>query len=336
MTSASTPATGLDAPHRPSDLGPDRPPRADEGSATGLRTAGLRRRLLMSLPDPALDAVLRRSQRPTLPPRATVTRDLVSRERIGAVDEADPGIPVTWIDPSRAGTGAVIHLHGGSFSFGETPAHWRWLEELRRRAGVAGAMVHYRMPPTAPFPAALDETVAVIRDLVDRAVLRDGRWVLSGDGAGGGLALAALQRLRDEHGPLPAGMLLTSPWTDLTLTDPHLRLAAERDEVLSREALQRAAERYAGVRSVSDVRVSPRTGDLHDLPPALVVTGTDDLLAGDARALAAGLDDAGVPVVLIDQEGGQHSYPLVTDDRAAQWALRRQIAFVRRACRLDR
>lgn len=335
MSPASTPATGTGAPAAPTDLETERPPRASEASAEGLRGAGLRRRLIMSLPEPALDAVARRSQRPSRPARAIVDRRLVTRERIAPVDQADPGIPVTWIDRPRAGTAAIIHLHGGSHVTGETADHWRWLEELRRRSGAAAAMVHYRMPPGAPFPAALDEAVAAIRDLVSRAVVRDGRWVLSGDGAGGGLALAALQRLRDEHGPLPSGMLLTSPWTDLTLSDPGLRLAAGRDAVLTREALQRAAERYAGVHSVSDVRVSPRTGDMHGLPPALVVTGSEDLVGGDARALAADLEGAGVPVVLIDVDGGQHSFPLVTDDRAAQWALRRQIVFVRRACRLE-
>lgn len=332
MSTARTPAPGT--PATPERLEAERPPRASDEQARRLRGIGRAQRLLLRLPDSALDAVLARQQRPSRPSRRIVDRALVTRERIGAVDRATPGVPVTWIDRPRAARATVVHLHGGAHAFGESSLHWRWLEELRRRSGAAALMVHYRMPPRSPYPAAVDDAVAVIRDLVSRAVVREGHWVLSGDSAGGGIALAALQRLRAEDGPMPAGLLLTAPWTDLTLADPQVALAAERDVLLDVAGLRRTAARYAGGYGVEDPRVSPRRASVAGLPPTLLITGTEDLLAGDARALAADLRAASVPVVLIDQDNGQHDYPIVADDPAAQWARRRQIVFVREACGL--
>lgn len=331
---AASGATAPGVPATPSDLAPERPPRASEEAARSLRGKGRAFRFIMGLPDPALDAIARRTQRPTKPSARIVDPALVTRDRIGAVDRTMPGVPVTWIDRPRAAQATVVHVHGGAFLAGESPAHWRWLEELRRRAGVAAAMVHYRMPPRSPYPAAVDDVVAVIRELVERAEVRDGHWVLSGDSAGGGVVLAALQRLRSERGPMPAGVLLTAPWTDLTLSDPQVTEAAERDEVLDIAGVRRAAARYAGGYALDDPRISPRLGSVEGLPPFLIVTGSDDMISGDARALAADLRAAAVPVVLVDQDGGQHDYPILTDDPAAQWALRRQVVFVREACGL--
>ena len=162
------------------------------------------------------------SQRPSLPAHSLIDRSRVDRRR-------HHGVPVTWIDGARAAQATIVHLHGGAYLHGERPAHWEWLEEITRRAGTAGAMVHYRMPPRFPFPVAYDDALEAVRELVDTAVVRSGRWVLSGDSAGAGLALAVAQALRDQSIPLPALLLLTSPWADLTGVrdgDAELRRAA--------------------------------------------------------------------------------------------------------------
>src|SRR5690625_4459201 len=162
------------------------------------------------------------SQRPSLPARSLIDRSRVDRRR-------HHGVPVTWIDGAEAAQATIVHLHGGAYLHGERPAHWEWLEEITRRAGTAGAMVHYRMPPRFPFPAAYVDAMEAVRELVDTAVVRSGRWVLSGDSAGAALALAIAQTLRDQSIPPPALLLLTSPWADLTDVqhgDAELRRAA--------------------------------------------------------------------------------------------------------------
>lgn len=336
MNSASVPAAPLPA----HDGGPDGAREEDASPALSpaetARVARIGRmlRLLSHLPASVREAMLVRTQRPTFPARSVVDRDLVSRERVARADRTVPGVPVTWIDRPRAARAAVIHLHGGAYTAGERPEHWRWLEELRRRAGTAAAMVHYRMPPHDPFPGALDDAVMAISDAVERAVVREGTWVLSGDSAGGGLALAVLERLHERGALLPAGLLLTAPWTDLTMTDPLQALQQPKDRLLTREFLSECAQMYRGEHVLTDPRISPRFGSVHHLPPVMLVAGGQDLLLGDARALRAALEEAEVPVAYHEQPDGPHDYPIITEGPAAQWVLRRQIAFVREACGL--
>lgn len=309
-------------------------PMPAEASAAGAGRRGLELRLLTSLPDAALGSVASRMQRPRPPHRADVPRELVSTARIGQVDETHPGIPVTWIDRGASGRGTIVHLAGGHFLRGPDRPQWAHLEEVRRRSGTAAVMVHYRMPPHSPFPAALDDAVAAIRAMDADLDLQAGRWVLSGDGAGGGLAVAACQQLVREGGPMPSALILSSPWTDLTLSDPMIEANARSDKMLSRDVLERCARAYAGTRSRRDPRVSPRFGQMRDLPPTMITAGSAEVLLGDARALYADLQAAGVAALYAEQPGAQHDYPVLEQDPAAQWAVRRQVSMVRQGCGL--
>lgn len=318
-------------------LGSDDPMPAD-GTPANLRemsVSGHVGGLLARLPRPALHAVLRRLQRSTRPSKKLVPERRVLRERVGRAGDTALGVPVTWIDKPLSRSGTILHLHGGAYVASELPMHWRWLEELGRRVGAAVALVHYRMPPRAPFPAALDDALTVIRGLVDRADLIEGRWVLTGDSAGGGLAVAVLQQLRDTGGPLPAAVVLLSPATDLTLEDPLIQVQEATDVVLDVDFLHRCASEYAGPFPVTDPRVSPRFGSVEGLPPVLLFTGTQELLLGDARHLRDALEAAGAPFAYVEQPGGQHVYPLLETSPATQWAMRRSVAFVRRALGRD-
>lgn len=214
------------------------------------------------------------SQRPSLPPRALAAPDRVERRRHGHV-------PVTWIDPALASTATVVHLHGGAYVAGEDRASWDLLEETARRSGAAGAMIHYRLAPRHPFPAAVQDVLHALEDLSARAVLRPGRWVLSGDEAGAGLALAVAQVLSSSDTDAPAALLLASPWVDLEREDP-------ADELRTT-----AARLYAGSVPRTDPRLSPVLGELSALAPVHLVTGAEGALVEDGRRLAEALAAAG-------------------------------------------
>ncbi|MEP4370979.1 MAG: alpha/beta hydrolase fold domain-containing protein, partial [Alloalcanivorax venustensis] len=109
------------------------------------------------------------------------------------------------------------------------------------------------------------------------------------DSAGGGLTLALLQRLRDEGQPLPACALMFSPWVDLTLAETPPTVPGEA--MLNRQWLTFAAEAYAGNQRDS-AGASPLLGNLDGLPPLLIQTGSDEILANDSERLAEALDRA--------------------------------------------
>lgn len=228
------------------------------------------------------------SQRPSKPSRAIAHPSRVERHRHGHV-------PVTWIDRRLSNQATIVHLHGGAYVAGESPETWNWLEEVARRSGAAGAMLHYRLAPRHRFPTAIEDVLHALEDLSVRAVLRPGRWVLSGDEAGAGLALAVAQVLSHTAVGAPAALLLESPWADLTGAEH----GAELRDI--------GAELYAGPVDRTEARLSPLLGELDGLPPVHLVTGIHDPLVDHSRRLDAALTASGTEhqYLEIPHVGGQ-------------------------------
>jgi epsilon-lactone hydrolase len=188
----------------------------------------------------------------------------------------------------------VIHFHGGGYCVGSALTPRSWAAHLSAQAGCRVVLPEYRLAPEHPYPAALEDARAVLAVVSGEA--GPGSVVVSGDSAGGGLALALLLALRDEGQDLPAGCMLLSPWLDLgrdRRADPAL---VRRDVVLSPDWLEACARAYAVPAAWTDPAVSPLRAAPAGLPPLLIQAGTDELLAPDAELLAARAADAGTDV----------------------------------------
>ena len=134
--------------------------------------------------------------------------------------------------------------------------------------------------------------------------------MLSGDSAGGGLALALTLSLRDEGRALPAGCILLSPWLDLgrdRRADPDL---VRRDVLLDPEWLDACARAYAAPSAWAGAAVSPLRAGHAGLPPLLIQAATAELLAPDAELLAASATAAGVDVTYTRWPGLWHDFAL--------------------------
>ncbi|MDP9812595.1 acetyl esterase/lipase [Rhizobium tibeticum] len=107
-----------------------------------------------------------------------------------------------------------IDLHGGALVFGGGNACRESTRLQANRLGMICYGIDYRMPPDHPYPAALDDCMAVYRYVVDQ--YGADRIVLGGRSADGNLALSSILRARDEGLPFPAGVVLLSPELDLT------------------------------------------------------------------------------------------------------------------------
>jgi acetyl esterase/lipase len=179
----------------------------------------------------------------------------------------------------------VLYLHGGAYRLG-TPAtyrHFTW--RIATAARVRLLALDYRLAPEHPFPAALDDAVSAYQWLLANGA-NARKLAVIGDSAGGGLTLALLLKLRDRGMPLPAAAVTLSPWTDLALTGPSIRLNTDADPMLNADDLPQFASDYLAGANPKDPYASPLYGDPSGLPPTLFHVGSDEILRDDAVRMA--------------------------------------------------
>lgn len=220
----------------------------------------------------------------------------------------------------------VVHFHGGGYCVG-LPAEARdWAAHLSVRARCQVILPDYRLAPEHPYPAAIEDARTVVDAVLAEAA--PGTTVVSGDSAGGGLALVAAQgesRL--------AGCVLLSPWLDLTADWTAAPELVRRDVVLTPAWLEACAEAYAQAADRAQPEISPLYGELAGLPPLLIQCGTDDLVAPDAERLAARARAAGVDVTCTRWPRLWHNFALQPDlIAAADAAVTQAASFIARVC----
>lgn len=203
-----------------------------------------------------------------------------------------------WIDiPGVDASAVLLYLHGGGYVIGSLSTHRHLVADLARAGGLRGLSVAYRLAPEHPYPAAIDDGVAVYRWLVARGI-DPARIVIAGDSAGGGLTLAVLLALRDAGDPLPAGAVLLSPWTDLAAQGGSITTKADVDPMLTPNDLHRYAAWYLGETDPKTPWASPLYADLTGLPPLLIHVGSAEILLDDSVQIAERARNAGVEVTL--------------------------------------
>lgn len=201
-----------------------------------------------------------------------------------------------------AGGPVVVYLHGGGFRMVSALAYRSYGSHLAKAIGARVVVVDYRLSPEHPFPAALDDTVAVYTALVEDGI-DPARIVLAGDSAGGNLAAAATLAIKGDDRPLPAGIVCCSPWADLTNTAETYVSRAGVDRMFSLQSATEASEQY--LPPGADRRnslVSPVFGDWRGCPPALIQVGDAEVLLDDSIALDRAMVRDGVDATL-------HVYP---------------------------
>ena len=197
------------------------------------------------------------------------------------------GVPVLTIDVEGVDSSKVLlHFHGGVYVLGSARAGAGLAAALGRHAGMRVVSVDYRLAPENPYPAALDDAVAVYRAVLEQTPAS--RIAVSGESAGGGLAVALLLRLREAGLPLPTVSVLLSPWVDLTLTGQSMTSKASVDpSVLTPGGLRARVPDYLGGADPATAFLSPIFADLTGLPPMLIQAGSHEILLDDAVRLAA-------------------------------------------------
>jgi acetyl esterase/lipase len=238
------------------------------------------------------------------------------------------GVRSAWVD--RAGSESdrvAFHCHGGALVSCSLDDYLFYGALIVQQLGLRVVMPDYRLAPEDPFPAAYDDCFNAYRGLLETGV-DPARICVMGDSCGGGLAIAAIVRARDEGLPLPGCFVSVSGWFDLT--DAGLQVS-EGDPFLSPGWVRnRGVDYTAGRVGLDDPRVSPARADLSGLPPLYLPLAQHETVGPGTVALAGAAARQGVKVVLETFPGAVHGWQgLVTSgvpEAVDVW--RRTMAFI--------
>ena len=210
--------------------------------------------------------------------------------------EADTlgGVPGLWVHPADwQSNEAIVHLHGGWFNFGSAHAYRHLVGHIAARAGARTFIPDYRLAPEHPYPAATDDALACYQGLAERDVHR---IALTGDSAGGNLALGLASRVTGEAGSATlVGVAVFSPVTDLTLSGASYETRADADPLFTRPQVAELVRSYLGSADPAHPLASPLHGRHSGMAPTRIHVGDDEVLLDDSlryveRAVAAGVD----------------------------------------------
>jgi acetyl esterase/lipase len=222
----------------------------------------------------------------------------------------------------------LLYLHGGGYVACSVVTH-RPITAGFAQHGFRVFAPEYRMAPEHLFPAAVEDAVAVYRGLLEQGI---SKIVVSGDSAGGGLALAMLLSLRDAEVRLPAGVVLFSPWTDLAATGESLRTNDDRCALFRGAKIGPGALYYLGTADPKNPLASPLYGDLKGLPPILIHVGENEVLLDDSRRLVDRARAAGVEVEIKIWPVVPHDWQLVPAMPEAKQSMREAAEFLLERC----
>jgi acetyl esterase/lipase len=224
--------------------------------------------------------------------------------------ESINGIYAERLVPDGAeGKKVILYVHGGGYVSGSCSDHRAIVAKFAKTCGVLTLLYEYRLAPEHPFPAGLNDSVAVYKWLLENG-FEPKNIVVAGESAGGGLALALLLALKEKDIPMPAAAVAISPWTDLTCSSDSYH-TKNKVSLAPLNSWTVFSKYYAGENRADLPLISPLFGDLQGLPPIFINSGQDDELFEDGEKFYLKAKDAGVDVTFRAGEGMVHCYPLL-------------------------
>ncbi len=255
------------------------------------------------------------------------TRDICYRE----VDVE--GMYGEWVGVNRAHMKkyVILHCHGGGYSTGSSLYARTLTSKLAATTSMDVFCFDYRLAPEHPYPAALEDAMKAWNYLMLLGYgARD--VILTGDSAGGNLVLALTLKLQEQGRILPRGLVLMSPWTDLTSSGESFLEKAQLDPVLSREYIDRMTQAYAAGQNLTDPFISPLYGNFRGFPPTYIQVGENEILLSDALRLHQVFVEENVSVRLDVYPGMWHVFQM-SPVKAAREAMDRNAEFIYDICR---
>lgn len=237
----------------------------------------------------------------------------------------------TYVNRAHMKKYVILYCHGGGYSTGSSLYARTLTTKLATSTSMDVLCFDYRLAPEHPYPAAVEDAMQVWNYLMLLGYgARD--IILAGDSAGGNLALCLALQLKKEGRLMPRGLVLMSPWTDLTASGKSHMTKAEIDPVLDAEYLQRMIVNYADGQDLTNPMISPLFGDYEGFPPTYIQVGNNEILQDDAVMLYKKMLKANVSVKLDMFRGMWHVFQM-SPFKTAYEAMDKNAEFIYDICR---
>lgn len=272
-----------------------------------------------------------------------VEKQRAAQENLGGIFSKNRGleyrnfeigdISAEWscVERSHMKKYVILYCHGGGYTSGS----FRYARSITNKLASSTSMdvlsFDYRLAPENPFPAALEDALAVWDYLMYHGYgARD--IIIAGDSAGGNLALTLTLKLKEQGRLLPRGLILLSPWTDLTMTGKSHKEKISIDPILTSEYLQRCIDGYAPEMNLKNPYLSPVFADFTGFPPVYIQVGTNEILLSDSAKLQRQLQKYHVSVKMEYYPGMWHVFQM-SPLKTAYGAMAQVAEFIFDICR---
>lgn len=233
------------------------------------------------------------------------TKDVLIRE----VEIEDISAEWLTVDRAHMKKHVILYCHGGGYSTGSKVYARTLTTKLAISTSMDVLAFDYRLAPEHPYPSALKDAMKAWNYLMLLGYgARD--VIVAGDSAGGNLALTLILKLKEQNRILPRGLVLMSPWTDLTSSGKSHKEKAEVDPVLSAPYLEQMIQNYVPGEDLKNPFISPLFGDLKGFPPTYIQVGENEILLSDSTDLHKKMVKENIPVKLDICKGMWHVFQM--------------------------
>ncbi len=216
-----------------------------------------------------------------------------------------------WIIPENASEeNILLYIHGGGFISGSCLTHRMHVAKFARECSTRSLLFDYRLAPEHPFPAALEDCLAVYKYLLEKGH-SPGNIIVGGESAGASLTLSLLHLLKKDMLPMPRAAFAISPLGDVRCMAPSFEYNARKD-IAPYNSWKVWTEMYAADHDPKDPLLSPLLGDFSGFPPLHICVGSYEIHLDDCRNIAEKAKNDGVEIHFREWPGMVHAFPLLT------------------------
>ncbi|WP_028242119.1 alpha/beta hydrolase [Pseudobutyrivibrio ruminis] len=219
-------------------------------------------------------------------------------------------IACEWVKPDFAHNPqyVILYAHGGGYTCGGLGYARILAAKLAVATGFSVVSFEYRLAPEHKYPAPLEDGMKIWKYLMEKGY-EPNKVLLAGDSAGGNLVLCMTMKLIKEELVSPKGLILFSPWTDMTATSKSYEKYKEKDPILTKEYVEGVRNAFVGEDvDFADPKYSPLYGDFTSFPPTFIMVGRNEILLEDSVQLQKKILKAGGEAIIDIEKDGWHVY----------------------------